>query len=675
MKRHPVLYILILLATFLSACGGSLPFEIDFPADAAARPPTSTPVRTITPAASLLPSLTPSLTPTLTPFPTRRSPYPVGLGTPLPDAGFPGISSGNTTLLKNVFEHIITLRQAAVISSNQEKVLIATSKGLYLFDVQDNQLAHWPEIKMANVVCSACLTVNEDASRFAIALRKDGTWQIQVHSISDEKLELVKTFVGPETFGLESEPVQVAISPDGEVLVYSFGGDSFVLYNLSEEIELFEYRGQVQSLQFSRGGQYIHARRQTEVLIWDVYDIEGGFRNFLLPNENAAIDFSLGGEYVAVAFSSKIRLYQITPLRLVREIDVPPTSVTNRTWQIAFLDDETLRGYALQWDSRTQTGQATIGEWDVSSGEALTIEERETDTQNTFDEFTGVKFVQDPLVGGLDPNGYRALRFISADVLLVNSQYAACSFKLTTGETNCQAQDDSLLHATDGPVFREIREEKNTLLVNALGETIFSLDPYPIRWVNRTADFLLLDINSRTTDLYVKDRSLPVQSVPGSLRSVAENTNLLVFLTKQNNELMYMTMVEKATQKALFQKRETRLYDMLSIALDGTTYFLREDRDSNQAILKAIPPGTDEVLDLLRIDLAAEPISMAISPKNTLAIGMQDGSVTIISLDGLTQEIFQALQNPVSLLAFSPDGRYLAAAGQDGVTVFAALPR
>ena len=674
MKRRPVLCILVLLATFLSACGGSLPFERDFPADAG-QPPTSTPVRTITPAASLLPSPTPSLTPTLTPFPTRRSPYPVGLGTPLPDAGFPGISSGNTTLLKNVFEHTTTLRQANVISSNQETVLIATSKGLYLFDTQENLLAHWPEIKMANIACSACLTINEDASRFAIALRKDGAWQIQVHNIRDEKLELIKTFVGPETFGLESDPVQVAISPDGETLVYSFGGNSFVLYNLSREIELFEYRGRVQSLRFSRGGQYIYARRQTEVLIWDVYNIEGEFRNFLAPNENAAIDFSPGGEYVAVAFSSKIRLYRITPLALVREIDVPPTSVTNRTWQIAFLDDETLRGYALQWDSRTQTGQATIGEWDVSTGEALTIEEQETDSQNTFDEFVGIEFVQEQLVGGLDPTGYRALRFISADVLLVNSQYAACSFKLTTGETNCQAQDDSLLHAADGPVFREIREDKSTLLVNALGETVFSLDPYPIRWINRTADFLLLDNNSRTTDLYVKDRSLPVQSVPGSLRSVAENANLLVFLTKQNSELMYMTMVEKATRKALFQKRETRLYDMLGIALDGTTYFLREDRDNNQAIIKAIPPGTDEVLDLLRIDLVAEPISMAISPQNTLAIGMQDGSISIISLDGLTQEIFQALQSPVNLLAFSPDGRYLAAAGQNGITVFAALPR
>ena len=186
-------------------------------------------------------------------------------------------------------------------------------RGQTVFDTQENLLAHWPEIKMANIACSACLTINEDASRFAIALRKDGTWQIQVHNIRDEKLELIKTFVGPETFGLESDPVQVAISPDGETLVYSFGGNSFVLYNLSRETELFEYRGRVQSLQFSRGGQYIYARRQTEVLIWDVYNIEGGFRNFLAPNENAAIDFSPGGEYVAVAFRQKFAFIESLP--------------------------------------------------------------------------------------------------------------------------------------------------------------------------------------------------------------------------------------------------------------------------------------------------------------------------------------------------------------------------
>jgi WD40 repeat protein len=149
---------------------------------------------------------------------------------------------------------------------------------------------------------------------------------------------------------------------------------------------------------------------------------------------------------------------------------------------------------------------------------------------------------------------------------------------------------------------------------------------------------------------------------------------LLVFLTRQNSELLYLTLVEKSNQKTVFQKKDRRLFDLLTMAVDGSIYFLREDLDNNQAILKMIPPGTDEVNDLLSIDLLAEPISMAISPHNILAVGMQDGSVTIVSLDSLTQQTFQALQGPVDKIAISPDSRYLAVAGKNGITVFAVIP-
>lgn len=672
MKRISILT-LLLMAVFLTACSGTLPAEFNFLPSNTPLPETATPEMTATAAATLTPLPTYTATATFTPVPTRRSPFPVTLGTPLPDPGFQRIGSGNVPLLKKVLQHTTVLRQATIVSANEERVMLGTSEGIYLFDRQGNRLGYWPDIKLASVDCSACLTVNEDASRFAVALRKDGLWQIQVYDVSENEIALVKTFDGPESFGLQDNATLVAISPDGEFVAYGFNGKSFQVYSLFQEQSIFEYTGNVQSLQFSRGGQYIHAKRGKELLIWDIYSLEDGFRNLLLPTDDTAVDFSYGGEYVAIAFSSKIHLYRITPLKLVREILIEPAYVTNRIWQIAFLSDETLRGYALQWDSASKTGQATIAEWFVGSGEVISIEENATDSRNVFDNFWNIKFTEEQLTGGLETDQYNTMRFVGSDLLLVSNPNVVCTFRLTTGVTDCQSQADAILHPADGPIFREIRQEKNTLLLGPLGETVFDLNAYPVVWLNRTADFVLLDTGA-TTDLYLKNRDLPIQSVPGSFRVAAENNNLLVFLTRQNSELLYLTLVEKSNQKTVFQKKDGRLFDLLTMAVDGSIYFLREDLDNNQAILKMIPPGTDEVNDLLSIDLLAEPISMAISPHNILAVGMQDGSVTIVSLDSLTQQTFQALQGPVDKIAISPDSRYLAVAGKNGITVFAVIP-
>lgn len=674
MKRHPVIYILLLLAVFLSACGGSLPLNIEFSSVSRTPRPTALPIHTITPAFSPTLDQPPAPTATITPIPTRKSPYPVSQGTPLPDPGFVKIGSGNADRLGKVFQNTTSLRQAALISPNKERVMLATSEGLALFAIDGTRIATWPEIKMAQIACPSCLTINEDASRFAVVLRNEGRWQIQVYDIVENKLVALKTFSEKETFGLAPNPAQVALSPDGELLAYSFGGKTYTIYDLPNEKIFFEYSGKVESLHFSRGGQYVAARRGQELLIWDIYSLESGFRNLLLPSPDTAIDFSDGGEFVAIAFGSTIRFYQITPLRLSYEFNLPRSYAANRTWQISFLDDETLRGYALEWDAATGTGRAVLADWTVGNDEPSNFQEVESDSPNTFDNFWNLQLTQKQLTGGLDPNSYRALRFLNTDLLVVNSQYAICSFRLSTGETTCQTENDIPLFASDGPIFREVREDKKTVLVNPAGEPLFSLAPYPIHWINHSAEFLLLNVDDRTTDLYIRAKDLPVQSVPGVFRAAAENNKLLVFLTRENPELQYLTMVEKASQKMLFQKKESRLYDLLGMALDGTTYFLRQDRDKQQAILKAIPPGTDEVTDLLRIDLRAEPLSMAVSPQNLLAVGMQDGSITIVSLDSLTQKTIQALQGPVSALAFSPDNRYLAVAGQEGITVFAVRP-
>lgn len=673
MKRISIIT-LLLMAVFLTACSGTLPAEFNFLPTNTSLPETATPEMTATAAATLTPLPTYTATATFTPVPTRRSPFPVTLGTPLPDPGFQRIGSGNVPLLGNVFNHLAVRRQVTLVSPNQQRVLIATTGGLFLLDREGNILSHWPELRLFDNPCQYCISVNADASRFAMFVRTNGVWEVRVYDVVDGQPNLIKSIPAPGPFGDSSDPVQVALSTGGDILAYSTSRESFAVHDLILDQPLYEFKGSIQKLKFSSNGSSLTALRGSELLLWDAADFQSPFQNLLLPNPDVPIAFSPGGEFFAVALSSKIRVYNVFPARLVREISVAPTYVTDREWQIVFTGDDVLTGYGLQWDDRSETGLITLAEWNVASGETLTLEEMESNSPNIFDSFWQIEFSETSLAGNIDLSPYRSLRFISTDVLVVNSQNAVCSFKLTTGEVNCQGEENELLHASDGPVFREVRESRNTFLVNPLGETVFQLDPYPIYWLNRTADFLLLDINGGTTDLYFKNVTRPVQSVPGAFLSAAENANLLVFLTKQKSELMFMTLVEKSSQDMLFQKRETRLFDLLTMAVDGSIYFLREDLDNNQAILKMIPPGTDEVSDLLSIDLLAEPISMAILPHNILAVGMQDGSVTIVSLDSLTQQTFQALQGPVDKIAISPDSRYLAVAGKNGITVFAVIP-
>jgi WD40 repeat protein len=680
MKRQTVSLFVIVLTLLLAGCGGDLPFDFDFlPAVDGDRPPAATPipVHTITPAASLVPTSTPSATLTFTPFPTPRSPYPVNIGTPMPDAGFPRISSGNTEQMERVFLHNTDLRRVSLVSPNGQRALVAMAQGLSLYSLQDGLLADWPEIEVVDAECDSCLTVDGNIDRFAVALRQAGGWEIRVYDVVENQPVLFKTFLGDEMFGVQSNPVQVALSPDGALLAYRFGNAPLKIHSFFQESDIFEYSGATRSLGFSQGGQYLFAHRDRDLIFWNIYDLQDGFRSLLTGDDpNSAMLFSRGGDYFAIASASRIRVYNISPLRLTREIVVPLAQGRQVTWQLVSEPDESfLRGAALYWDARAESYQVIRGVWSIASGEQVSVELTESQSNNVFDEFWGLR-VSPPVsaLAGFDPASIRAMRFSSADTLLINSLNSVCLFRLATSEASCQVSEDAPVHAVDGPLFREIREERNTLLINPMGETVFDVGPHSIEWVSRSGDFILIDNRRSTTDLYVKNRRLPAQSVPGVFQSVAENASSIVFLTRQSNGQMYVTMAEKPTGRTVFQKRETRLYNHLDMTFEGAIYTLREEYDGNYVTLRSIPAGGGDFQNLLQIDLLAPVSSLAVSPHNVLAIGMQDGAVIIVSLDSLTYETFQALQTGVTHLAFSPDSRYLAVTGRDGLTVFAVLP-
>jgi WD40 repeat protein len=675
MRKLPTL--LLLLAFLLNGCS-ALPVSLDFLATKTPPPPTLLITKTAT--ATFVPLPTRTATATLTLAPTRRSPYPVYVGTPLPDLGFPPIGTGNTPLIKPVFSNVAIRRQAVAISANHEKILIASTNGLFLFDRQANQLGYWPDLQLLDIPCSACISMNEEGNRFVILLSVNSAWEAHVYDILDGQLSLYKKIDFPEPYRSAASPIQLALSTDGFTLAYTLGDDFLIVYDMAIEQKILEYKGRVKSFRFSNYGSIFFVQRGNELLMWSANNWDYDFQNLLLPNDSAPFEISVDGAYLIVALSSKIRIYNAIPLRLVREINIEPTSATNRYWQIELTSnndgENILRGYGLQWDAAKQTGLVTLIELNLSVAQIPDQQQIETTSANAFDTFWNIKFTETSLFGDLDPGQYFALRFINNENLLVNGLHAACWLKLPTGETNCLADSTALVRATDGLAFREIRSEDATLLQTwNSAENIFSLDPHPIVWLNRSADLLLLDNNAATIDLYNKVDPRPVQSVPGRFLAAAENSANLAFITAETPELFSLTMIDKSTQTMLFQKREARLFAPIVITLNGSTYYLKEDRADQKIIVFVIPPGTDTIFELGRIEFSSIPTSLAVSINGVVAIGLQDGNIIIVSPDGFTNASFLAMHSAVTQLAFSPDGRYLAATGRNAIKVFAVIPQ
>ena len=133
-------------------------------------------------------------------------------------------------------------------------------------------------------------------------------------------------------------------------------------------------------------------------------------------------------------------------------------------------------------------------------------------------------------------------------------------------------------------------------------------------------------------------------------------------------------MIDKATGNALYQKKNNFLYKPIIMTADGTIYYLQRDLDKNQTIINVIDPMTHNVSELIRLFLPAEPEFITLSSTGLFAIGQKDGSVTVMNLDGLQNVTFQAATSPIDKISFTPSGKLLAVASEEGVRVFAVLP-
>lgn len=661
MKKIPCLLLLLLAA----ACAPLQNFQLPnlFPPTPTAGTPAA-PTATVT--------LRPTWTPTAsnTPQPTRPALFPVAQGTPLPDMGFPEIGMGNASLLQAVFRSMENRLLALTLSADGQRVFIAAADGLYLFDRSGQQLAVWRDLTVFDQPCAACLSANRDGSRLALYVRNLGAWEARVYDIGGAQATLFKSFPSAAPFENLPNQKRLALSPDGAWLAYAAGNEKLRVVALADDSQLFEYRGDSQLAQFSPEASLFSIQRGRELLVWKTA-VWGDFINLLLPAEDTPYLFSPDGKFVAIALSSTIRVYSTERFLLAREILIQPSYVKDRRWRIEFEDEQTLRGYGWQ-PARGGEIPLTLARWNILSGETLSAESQSAAALPALPQFYGVNFAETPAQIGLAET-YFGLRFTGLDTLLINAPHSACWLRISTGETSCQTDAEAFIHAGDAVPYREERALNRSYLSTWDGDRLFEIDPRPLVWLAKAADFALVDVAQATTDIYRPGVSQLVQSIPGTLLGAVETARQLVLTTREKNGAMYITRLQKSDAAVTLQIKEGSLHAPLAVSLDGTVYFLKKIFGGDTSVLKILPANQDNITDLGRVTFSAEPLALAVSANGVVAAGLEDGAVVLFSPDGLQSNLFQAFNGPIRALAFSPDGRYLAAAARSGLKIFAVL--
>jgi WD40 repeat protein len=547
---------------------------------------------------------------------------------------------------------------------------------LFLFNRQGEMLAHWKNIFTAGIPCESCLSVNRDGSSFAVITRNAGKWEAQVYEVNGRDVSQLLALPVDYTFKSIRNEASIAISPDGTYLAFSAGAVTLRVLNIETKLPVLNYDRPVDGITFTPDGANLIIHGGRELLFYNTQTWERPTNNLLLPREDSPFIVSPNGKLLAIALPTKMRVYTIETLQIMREINVSPSNANTREWQIAFADDKTLNGYAISWeDSAHSKATVDTGQWDLETGKALRFETVANTSPDARASLWGAALPLASTKGDLEPGlyDYNAFRFVGDWMLLVNSPHSACWLKLATGETTCFKDPDHVLFATDGTANKEVIGQYNTELQDRSGATLIQVGANHFEIINRTAEWAVINSGSGT-NLYTKGKTLPQESVKGNLQGFSENANMIVITTLEKENTFYLTIIDKATGNTVFQKKSNFLLKPILMAADGTIYYLQRDLDKNQTIINLIDPKTYDIRELTRLFLSAEPRIMTLSTTGLFAIGQKDGSVLIMTRDGLQNMTFQAATSAINGIAFNPTGNLLAVASEEGVRVFAVLP-
>ncbi len=637
---------------------------------------TSTPAFTSTPlpTATSTPTTIPSDTPTSTPSPQPTAAFPVLPGTPVPDLGFSTIGMTNVDQLSPVLTVLNTRPWQIAITPDRQKFFVAAANGISVYDQSGSLLARWQNIFTYDIACDTCLSVDADGSRFAVITRNNGAWEARVYGVEGTAASLVQTIPVDGNFLTGTDPAAVALSPDGNFLATSAGNTGHLqVVDLQGHQTVLKYIRHADATYFSPDGSRFFVRIGRELLTWHTSNWKNP-TNLILPREDSPLAFSPDGKLLAVALPSRLRIYALDSLQIAREISIQPLTASTRTWELTFLDNQTVRGYGVRWDDKHTIATADTVEWNVATGDTIRQTTSETNSPDAFNALYGFSVpINSP--NDIQLGDYRNFGFVSADTLLVDSAHSACWLQLSNGQEQCFSDPDHAVVTSAIGAYKEIPQSTGIVLQSWKGDTLLEVGRYHIAAISHNADYIMVDLNGLSADLYIKGDKLPTVSVAGTFQTFVENNDLLAYSAKQRSGVVSITLFDKNAHKVLWQKISHFFLKPMVMAGDGSLYFLTEDTLQNQFILNLVQPGGSSTQQIVRLNRVAEIESMAYSPTtNLFAFGLQDGTVLIITQEGQQSATFQGAYGPATAVSFTPDGRYLAVASQDGVRVYAVMP-
>lgn len=634
-------------------------------------PPSPTDILTET----LAPTVTPSLTPSLTPSPTRtpRIIAPAAAGTQVIDMGYQRITIESVPRLIPIWQAMKPVIRQAVPSGDGQKLFISTSNGLFAFDKSGAQLAHWRDILTHAIPCKHCLTVNQDGTLFAVLTRSAGRWEAQVYEAQDVKWKILRLNIPLETSyrGRENEGL-VLLSPDGRFLAYAAGDATLRVFNLQNGRQVLSNEKPLRDLQFSADSALFTVRDGRSLLVYDTQTWASA--SLLLPANDTPFALSPDARSLAITFSNRLRIYRVDGFKITREVTQPGGRA--RQWELSFIDENTLRGVSTSWNANRTQATVITAEWDTQSGQNLRLDTIETDSLSPFPPSWKQDFALEDSTNGLAIGEYNGFRYISNEMLLVSTARAVCWAKIFVGEQNCFEDAENSLFSSDTIAFKEMVKDNRTILQNWRGETILDVfGDYRVKAVDRSGEWVLIDVRGAAADLYGKGRARASESVGGALQAFTETRALFAYVTQQKSKTFVITVFDKASGNTLSQKKDAFLLKPLLLNRKGALMLLKRDLGKGLTIIQVMEPPRYDIREVKRLSFQAEVVMMTYSTQeDLLAFALSDGSVMVYSPDFELRETFQAFDSPVTALAFSPDDRFLAAASREGIKVFAVKP-